>query len=1269
MNNIETLTGQGFESRSFNKNNTDSPKTVDQGTKNNHFGERNDQARTFYERGNGNFFHFDIRDYVDRLTPAKKGKYQCPVCSGNNLSFNRDTGAYSCWNGCDRSEIREAIAPELGQKRSDDWEQKRKEWAEQRKAEREKQSKRRANALTTAERDTEYRKILSQLTLSDSDRAYLESRGVPSDIIANCRTVAKNQKLTKPVTNKLPGVNRHGNGLNNGTGGILVPVEYLGEIVALRLHDRVNKERKYTWLSSNGFGDDGYGPNLPNGELPVSVHIPQNITDPIRIGICEGVEWKAPTASERLEYPVIGISGNDFDGSKKTIDAAIKKLFPYQEIILTFITDGGIGTVKHNPIFKQHLEAVNTYKNLGYTVEFAWWDQFTKNDGDIDEINNEKLEKIRYLSPFVTEQIIKSELNWERLHSLSTKPNINQKYLDDIDIFIKGKGHAIKSGMGTAKTTATMTESLIKFSQDGLYAPSYRNSLAYNTCGTVDKLVINLSDSLPYPKKLIHIHDITDTSLLKNTDWVTGCIDSFLKVVEGKTDSEITDYFRCQNIFIDEVDTFINHVLHSNTLGVKRFEIIRKFKIALQSCLSLAYASSNLSDWCVDILGKWSGKEQVIDHNAYNPITANLTLLDGTIENEKVKKHDYFPFLLEMLSLDCYAVFADSQLFVESLESWLNYHGVYNIIRIDSKTTPDKTTQDIIRDIDKYLAENPKTILLFTSSAESGLDISIRDYFQKQYAFYFGIIEINSFCQTLGRIRDQLVDRSVWIRTFSVAEDDDQTQFTGECLSYAHNQKMMLEGNMVGAEYYVAISNMFTKINESLKDETILAYDLTANRNYERKNLRRLTIRKLKSEGYNIKNETIERTDRHKEVKAESNAKRDGVKDRNVTDWANASVEFIGKPLSNLPSDANWEDRCAIEKARLVDRLPGFWGDQIELDSGENISIYDRLDQNAVKLIKYQEKKLLKGLELLHLAKNPEQAETLALSRFAKILEQTEVITWKIDTEYLTVKALIYANITGLINAMLNGKLTLDSPEIKELQEKIKPSSRFRVNGERINLHRALGKKPHKNILSYVQYLADKVGFPTDLDLKSSYITVAGKRWERIEAYRERLETAIATRFDRICTAIESGNVLEILRTQKVSQPTVPNPLRDKASSAKKNPVNFINDHLKNNPTSYQENSEKCTVDFDKENPPTVESQEVTESSFSDSQNEPEKVISWDDIISRIAKKTSSWGDYRLMQNLSIRYGINYVEDQSLAHNLNKLNDSQLMDFLRWVER
>ena len=56
---------------------------------------------------------FDIRDYLERLTPGKeKNKYVCPVCNGRNLQIEPKTGKYHCFTSdCDNEAIREAIKP------------------------------------------------------------------------------------------------------------------------------------------------------------------------------------------------------------------------------------------------------------------------------------------------------------------------------------------------------------------------------------------------------------------------------------------------------------------------------------------------------------------------------------------------------------------------------------------------------------------------------------------------------------------------------------------------------------------------------------------------------------------------------------------------------------------------------------------------------------------------------------------------------------------------------------------------------------------------------------------------------------------------------------------------------------------------------------------------------------------------------------------------------------------------------------------------------
>ncbi len=55
---------------------------------------------------------FNIRNFIDQLTPTKtKNRFICPVCDGNNLTIDPDTGEYQCWTGCNCKDIREAVAP------------------------------------------------------------------------------------------------------------------------------------------------------------------------------------------------------------------------------------------------------------------------------------------------------------------------------------------------------------------------------------------------------------------------------------------------------------------------------------------------------------------------------------------------------------------------------------------------------------------------------------------------------------------------------------------------------------------------------------------------------------------------------------------------------------------------------------------------------------------------------------------------------------------------------------------------------------------------------------------------------------------------------------------------------------------------------------------------------------------------------------------------------------------------------------------------------
>jgi hypothetical protein len=297
--------------------------------------------------------------------------------------------------------------------------EKRREYREQREREKQLERERHARSLSPIERDTEIKKILSQLTLSDSDRILLKNREYLADErIGHFRTVDQWQKLPISVSPGLSGVNWDGSKLNNPVKGILVPIpDHNGLFVGLRLYNPNSKENdhgKYLWLSSRARGVE---PKLQNGELPIAIYWPSQLQRSDQIGICEGLEIKPAIAADRLGIPFIGASGGNFAGSKESLQAAIKSIrakLGNPDAVLTLYPDAG-SLANEN--------VINQYRKLSdiLPIQIAYWGHgFDKKIGDIDEIGS--LELIEFLSPSQFLEIAKKDLPfWEKVKRLAFK--------------------------------------------------------------------------------------------------------------------------------------------------------------------------------------------------------------------------------------------------------------------------------------------------------------------------------------------------------------------------------------------------------------------------------------------------------------------------------------------------------------------------------------------------------------------------------------------------------------------------------------------------------------------------------------------------------------------------------------------------------------------------------------------------------------------------------------------------------------------------------
>lgn len=358
--------------------------------------------------------------------PLKKG---CPICNGarrdcrqsllTNLIHCRDMDANPpdyIHRGIDSNGFNMwAYKPD-----ADNWnDEKRREYREQREREKQLERERHARSLSPIERDTEIKKILNQLTLSDSDRILLKNRRYLADErIGHFRSVDQWQKLPISVSPGLSGVNFDGSKLNNPINGVLVPVPNQdGLFVGLRLYNPNSKENdhgKYIWLSSRARGVE---PKLQNGELPLAIYWPSQLQRSDQIGLCEGLEIKPAIAADRLGIPVIGASGGNFAGSKESLQAAIKSIretLGNPSAVVTLYPDAG-SLANEN--------VINQYRKLSdiLPIQIAYWGHgFDKKLGDIDEIDN--IELIEFFSPSQFFELAKKDLSfWEKVKRLVFK--------------------------------------------------------------------------------------------------------------------------------------------------------------------------------------------------------------------------------------------------------------------------------------------------------------------------------------------------------------------------------------------------------------------------------------------------------------------------------------------------------------------------------------------------------------------------------------------------------------------------------------------------------------------------------------------------------------------------------------------------------------------------------------------------------------------------------------------------------------------------------
>ena len=490
----------------------------------------------------------------------------------------------------------------------------------------------------------------------------------------------------------------------------------------------------------------------------------------------------------------------------------------------------------------------------------------------------------------------------------------------------------------------------------------------------------------------------------------------------------------------------------------------------INRCDRLICLDGFMQDWAVTFFKELCPtKETIIIENTYQNGKAQVYFLEGTIDiDEKLRANDKTPWLQKLLNSHCPAICSDSQIFCEASENLLLEQGRKGI-RVDSKTVSEKHVQEFFTNPDKYIQKNSPEYLIYSPSAESGLDVPIKNYFTEHFAFFFGQLDVDSMIQMLGRIRDVNVPKYVWAKKFIISEDTKRRPSNLESIQAARQQSLMSElHSVIQNTTHLSKEQIASQIQQIYQDNldpyTTVADTITAIRNHEFSNYRECLKRQLIDSGYPVEAITLERLGNAQEITHQEKEAKTQVKKQNSTDIYHSSDRYIGQEQVNLNFDTNWSTRCAVAKAKLISRLPG-------------INHSPVWSPELIKLVKYDQPNLINQTELYYLLNNPDLAKQLSVEKYNGIFNRGNLAApWKLRQDYLKIKTLRDVGLHDFIHKRIDHPelpFHKDSAEVKAILNKCKSRQ-----------NRAVLGTPGKDSIKFLHKLLRSVG----VEIKSKKI-------------------------------------------------------------------------------------------------------------------------------------------------------------------------------------
>jgi hypothetical protein len=605
------------------------------------------------------------------------------------------------------------------------------------------------------------------------------------------------------------------------------------------------------------------------------------------------------------------------------------------ERLITIIFDYRVGDYSQSQEFKAATVLSKLFKSAIAKIAqlpgpAKGVDDFVVAGGDIDTV-------IAEASPHTSEDWLLKD--WLRRRSFTPDRVINSKYFD-APAPESGTVTAIKSGLGTGKTE--WIKNKVAIDPRGLQINlGHRNSLLLQQCEKWGSY---------------HFDEHHGWQHVKDPDArLSFCVDSLIKLPIEMFKYSV-QHVRGLTAIFDESVSVIKHLLQSRTLLGKRIEILERLEIICKLADRIVLSDGNQSDIVVDYIAEISGKRSVKIENVFVGNTPPIFFVNG---GKRAKA-----WLSKAIRQSpCPAIATDSLRDAEALALQLTQERGPGIL-LSSKTATEKSVKDFLKNPDSYIRKTKPNWIIYTPTAESGIDISIQDYFTDMFCWFVGVIGVDEAMQMSRRIRHP--ERIIVL----CPERGLKGRHTGGIFE-VEIIKALADYGDVEARLLLEDESQLQKAREDLAAQIITPHTKTwakiqAKAELERAHLREYLLKAYELAGYSVQFVTAAECDDDSYAIAKQECK-----DKEAQEIFNAPDIDLAEALEIKRNySAAWPERCQSIKALIKAQLPG-------------IEDSERWSWEFVRRVRFEDRSLLSQLDAAWQFENPEDAEYLQRHRLS----------------------------------------------------------------------------------------------------------------------------------------------------------------------------------------------------------------------------------------------------------------------------------------------